>query len=48
MAKLNEEIVLEIRERYKNNNHIKEFQKDYDIPYSTLCKICYRQTWKHI
>lgn len=48
MAKLNEDIVLEIRSKYETNNSLKKLALDYNIPYSTIAKICYKQTWKHI
>lgn len=48
MAKLNEDIVLSIRNKYKINNSLKMLSNEFNIPYSTIAKICYRQTWKHI
>jgi len=48
MAKINENIVLAIRDKYKVNNSLKVLSDEYNIPYSTIAKICYRQTWRHI
>jgi HNH endonuclease/NUMOD4 motif len=48
MAKLTEEKVLEIRDKYSKGIMPKELSKQYPIPFGTICKICYRKTWKHI
>lgn len=48
MAKLNEELVLKIREDYKLDKSIKKISIKYNLPYSRICSICYRCSWKHI
>lgn len=48
MAKLNEEIVLKIREDYKLDKSIKKISIKYNLPYGRICSICYRCSWKHI
>lgn len=48
MSKLKEDTVLNIRKDYSNGIMPKELSKLYNIPFGTVCKICYRQTWKHI
>lgn len=48
MSKLNEEKVLKIRELYDGGKMPSELCIEFKVPYSTMCKICYRQTWKHI
>lgn len=48
MAKTNEETVLEIRLLYSQGKTPTELSAMYKKPFSTICKICYRNTWKHI
>jgi len=48
MAKLNEEQVLKIRELYHGGKTPTELSMEFKTPFSTICKICYRETWKHI
>jgi len=48
MSKLNEDDVLQIRDLYANGYMPTELSKRYKTPFSTICKIVYRQTWKHI
>lgn len=40
--------ILEIRDLYSKGIMPKEISTIYNRPYSTICKICYRITWKHI
>lgn len=47
-AKLNDNIVLQIRDFYKKNNLKSTILLFKNIPKSTICKIVYRQTWKHL
>jgi hypothetical protein len=48
MAKIDENIVLLIRNKYSKDNSIKKLSNEFNIPYSTIAKICYNVTWKHI
>lgn len=48
MAKLSEDAVLEIRKMYSEGVPPKELSEKFKTPKSTICKIIYRQTWKHI
>lgn len=48
MAKLNESQVLEIRKLYTDGKTPTELATEFNTPFGTICKICYRQTWKHI
>ena len=47
-ATLNEHEVLCIRKDYELGIPPKRLSENYKMPYSTLCKIIYRNTWKHI
>ena len=48
MSKLNEEQVLLIRELYTMGKTPTELSKQFVTPFSTICKVCYNQTWKHL
>lgn len=48
MAKLSEQDVLKIRSEYAGGITIKDLGITFKTPYSTVCKIVYRKTWKHI
>jgi hypothetical protein len=47
-SKINEKIVLIIRDEFKNGMKIKELIDKYQISKSGISKIVYRYTWKHI
>lgn len=42
------ETVIEIRRRHKLGERPRDLSKEFNIPLSTLEKIIYRETWKHI
>lgn len=49
LAKLNNEIVIKIRNTHKLDRSIKNLCRLFPkIPRSTLIKVVYKQTWKHI
>jgi hypothetical protein len=48
MAKLNDEQVIRMRELYKGGKTPMDISIEYKTPHSTVCKILYRKTWKHI
>ena len=49
LAKLNEDIVKEIRYRAENENlTVKKLSEDYDVDYTTVWSVVKRKTWKHI
>ena len=48
MAKLNENIVLDIRYFYEMGHSLDTLAGMFNTPKSTICKVVYRQTWKHI
>ena len=48
MAKLNEEQVLNIRYYYNRKYTLDYLAELFNTPKSTICKIVYRHTWKHI
>lgn len=49
MSKMTEEKVIEVRNRYKNENiSLKILSKDYNICAQTLHSIINRKTWKHV
>jgi len=47
-AKLNEEIVRELRKLYAEGHTIRELHKQYGIPESTIGNIVHRHTWKDV
>jgi hypothetical protein len=47
-ATVTEEIVLSIRDKHKGGATPTNLSLEYGVPRSTLCKIVYRATWKHI
>ena len=48
-SKLNEKTVLVVRNDYAFHKSISKLCRSFSwIPKSTLCKIVYRKTWKHI
>ena len=49
MSKLNNEDIFQIREMYKNGIIPREIQKIFTkASASSIAKVCYRETWKHI
>lgn len=48
LAKLSEVDVIKMREMYSNGVSPKYISNKFNTPYSTVCKILYRQTWKHV
>lgn len=47
-AKLTKEIILQIRNDFKNGEKQSEIAKKYCVPYSTIHNIVTRNTWKNI
>lgn len=47
-AKLTKDEVLQIRHMFKKGLDARLMAKTFNTPLSTIRKICYRQTWKHI
>jgi hypothetical protein len=48
LAKLTEQQVLEIRQKYANNIYTYELAKEYNVNKSTILRIVNKKTWKHI
>jgi len=47
-SKINEEDVISIRNRYKNNEKVSTLAKEYKITPTSVRRILNRETWKHI
>lgn len=47
-AKLNDSMVVDIRNKHKSIGIKNTLNYFNEIPKSTICKIIYRQTWKHV
>lgn len=47
-AKLSRDTVIRIRDDYQNGMKPLALSKKYGTPKSTICKIIYRKTWRHI
>ena len=47
-CKLSEVQVLDIRQKYKNGNTLRQIANFLVIPPSTIFSICHRKSWKHI
>lgn len=47
-SKFNDATILELRYKYKNGSRPCSLAKEYSISISTLEKILYRKTWKHL
>ena len=47
-SKMTDEQVLKIRELHRNGTTPTKISLEFKTPFSTICKVCYRQTWKHI
>lgn len=47
-SKLKKEDVISIRADYKNSIGLSELSARYNTPKSTICKVVYNQTWKHL
>ena len=46
---ISDEIVLEIRHRYENDNEkVSDLSKSFNMPYSTIFNIVHYKTWKHL
>lgn len=48
VAKLNDEKVREIRKKRKAGAKVKDLGKEYNVYFSTIKKVIYRNTWKHV
>jgi hypothetical protein len=48
MAKTSEDVVLMLRDGHKNGETPTDLALKHGIKRSTVCKIVYRETWKHI
>ena len=47
-AKTTELTVLKVREEYSKGISVKKISKMFNIPFGTICDICYRNSWNHI
>lgn len=47
-AKLNEEKVSEMRARFRAGESVDDVSSSTGVPFSTVRKVYYRETWKHV